>query len=188
MMTFDEAYIEVEKSSHETAFNRGECEALWNLLGGLAPYSKVVEIGVEFGRSTTIIGIMANVRLFDFTAVDNWSGEYGQQAREHVNNLLITELGLPIKLKSMDSALAAKQYPHQGIDLLHIDGDHEYESVKADIGAWTPKVKKGGFICFDDYGHDSLPGVYRACEELMTDDKYDFEGRYGDKLGVYRKK
>ena len=37
------------------------------------------------------------------------------------------------------------------ISLLHIDGNHAYESVAADAEAWVPKVKPGGWIVFDDY-------------------------------------
>lgn len=37
------------------------------------------------------------------------------------------------------------------IALLHIDGNHAYEAVEADARLWTPHVKPGGWIVFDDY-------------------------------------
>lgn len=37
------------------------------------------------------------------------------------------------------------------ISILHIDGNHAYESVKADVEAWCGKVAGGGWIIFDDY-------------------------------------
>jgi hypothetical protein len=43
----------------------------------------------------------------------------------------------------------------------------------ADIKAWTPKIKPGGFICGDDY-EDSRPGVFLAINES-----------YGDKINVF---
>ena len=36
------------------------------------------------------------------------------------------------------------------IDILHIDGNHEEESSCRDVELYLPKVKKGGYIWFDD--------------------------------------
>ena len=36
------------------------------------------------------------------------------------------------------------------IDILHIDGNHEEESSYRDVELYVPKVKKGGYIWFDD--------------------------------------
>ena len=47
-------------------------------------------------------------------------------------------------------------------DAVFIDAAHDYESVKADIAAWLPKVKPGGFFG----GHDiDSPGVLQAVTE-----------------------
>lgn len=37
------------------------------------------------------------------------------------------------------------------IAVLHIDGNHAYDSVRGDAAAWIPHVKPGGWIIFDDY-------------------------------------
>lgn len=37
------------------------------------------------------------------------------------------------------------------IALLHIDGNHAYEAVDLDARLWTPRVRPGGWILFDDY-------------------------------------
>lgn len=186
MKNIDEIYQIVEESSHETAFNRGECEALFNKLLDLPKGAKVVEIGVEYGRSTSVIAEVGKERDFNFTAIDNWCQDNGAEAKAHVLSQ-IEKHQWKIKLMTMDSNLASKIYEGK-IDLIHIDGDHVYEAVKSDIEHWLPKVKSGGYACFDDFGHDSLPGVYQACEEYFNEHRnWIFCGRFGNKLGVYQK-
>lgn len=37
------------------------------------------------------------------------------------------------------------------IALLHIDGNHDYQSVLADVALWAPKLAPGGWLILDDY-------------------------------------
>ncbi|MGZ6038931.1 MAG: class I SAM-dependent methyltransferase [Phenylobacterium sp.] len=55
------------------------------------------------------------------------------------------------------------------IGLLHIDGNHEYEHVLADAEAWTPRVKPGGWIIFDDYDWDWGDGPRRVADAWLKD-------------------
>lgn len=48
------------------------------------------------------------------------------------------------------SVLAAEDVPDNLLDFVYIDACHEYESVKADLKAWVPKVRPGGVVA----GHD----------------------------------
>lgn len=70
------------------------------------------------------------------------------------------------------SLLYASVWPRQ-VDLVFIDGAHDYKSVKSDIAAWLPHVKKNGIICGHDYkafnttnGVEMFPGVRQAVDEL----------------------
>lgn len=50
----------------------------------------------------------------------------------------------------MDSIRAAKLFREQPIDVLHIDGNHTEEASCADVYAYFPLVKSGGYVWFDD--------------------------------------
>ncbi len=48
--------------------------------------------------------------------------------------------------------------------VVFIDASHDYDSVKADIKAWLPKVRPGGLLA----GHDrNEPGVHAALLDLQ---------------------
>ena len=67
----------------------------------------------------------------------------------------------PMRMTSVD---ASRQFPDGSCDLVLIDASHDYESVRADIAAWWPKIKRGGVLAGDDY---CWPGVQRAVEEAF---------------------
>lgn len=74
-----------------------------------------------------------------------------------------------------DSGIVHSDFPHP-IHILFIDGDHHYESVRADTMGWTPKVVSGGTVIFHDYNParndlyrmPSLAGVKKAVDEWVT--------------------
>ena len=45
---------------------------------------------------------------------------------------------------------AAARFEQETVDLVFLDGDHSYDGVKADLEAWWPVIKRGGWIG----GHD----------------------------------
>jgi len=66
-----------------------------------------------------------------------------------------------------DSVLASENFKDSFFDLVFIDADHSYDSVKKDILAWLPKVKRGGVLCGHDYGNPEHGGVEKAVKELL---------------------
>jgi len=65
---------------------------------------------------------------------------------------------------------------NQSIDILFIDADHKYSSVKTDIELSIPKIKPGGILCGHDCeGFDNV-GKYTEYE-LDSDSSKD--GRHG---------
>jgi len=56
-----------------------------------------------------------------------------------------------------DSCVAAQAVKAESVDLVFLDADHTFKAVCADINAWWPKVKPGGFLAGHDFGHP-MPG------------------------------
>lgn len=57
------------------------------------------------------------------------------------------------------------------IAILHIDGNHSYAAVKADIVAWSGFVVNSGWIIVDDYIWPYGDGPQRAGDEFLTDNQ-----------------
>jgi hypothetical protein len=68
------------------------------------------------------------------------------------------------ELIQADSIEAADMMDDRSFDLVFIDADHRYGSVVADIAAWAPKVRPGGWLGGHDYG---LPGLNGAVDRAV---------------------
>lgn len=51
------------------------------------------------------------------------------------------------------------------IAFLHIDGNHDYKAVVADLEAWSPLLQPGGWLIIDDYCWPFGDGPRRAADE-----------------------
>ena len=71
----------------------------------------------------------------------------------------------PLPLTSIAGAKLLAHYKFSP-DLIYIDGDHEYESVVADLRAWTAMIAPHGVLFGDDY---VWPGVRRAVDEIVAE-------------------
>lgn len=63
-----------------------------------------------------------------------------------------------------------KEVSHLKFNFVSIDGDHTYSGAKADTDAWSPLVKKGGLIAFNDV---SCLSVHKVINE-MPDKQWKF--------------
>lgn len=57
------------------------------------------------------------------------------------------------------------------ISLIHIDGNHDYASVKADYEAWRPHMQPGGWMVLDDYFWLHGDGPKRLGDEVLETEK-----------------
>jgi len=132
---------------------------------------KFVEVGAWLGQSIIALAqelqsMGKNVTLY---CVDTWKGEQDkadqQQYVEHCGGSILAQFkdnieraGVAdmIQIVEMESVQAAEQFLDGEIDGIFIDGAHDFDSVKADIAAWSPKVKQGGFFAGHDIDVDSV--------------------------------
>lgn len=68
------------------------------------------------------------------------------------------------------SVTAAKEVSDGSLDFVFLDADHSFEGCQADIAAWAPKVKFGGWLCGHDFAHPEFPmwGVERAVRAWLA--------------------
>ena len=118
---------------------------------------KIVELGVHYGDSYfTLCQACEELELdTQLYGIDHWLGDeqagfYGEEVFEEVSCYNDEFYPKNSTLLRMDFEEALQQFEDLSIDLLHIDGSHDYESVKKDFEKWFPKLKKGGTILVHD--------------------------------------
>jgi hypothetical protein len=69
------------------------------------------------------------------------------------------------------SHVALARFPDGYFDWIYLDGNHTYEFVQRDLALSLCKVKSGGYVAGDDYGHAGWweDGVTRAVKGIVRD-------------------
>ena len=133
--------------------------------------SLVVEIGSFMGKSTAYLASgLRDGSGGKVVAIDPHLGETGTKWKFSSTweqfNKNIHELNLETFVESIrkTSEEAHKKW-NRKIDLLNIDGLHDYKNVKLDLKLWLPHLKEGGvLVCHDAFG-PTYPGVMEAIIE-----------------------
>ena len=158
-------------------------EAVTNFPDG----SRFIEVGTDLGRSLCSLGelVERSGKRITVIGVDTCrgSGPEGWRGKDyHVEavregggtfagalhrNLLSCGFGDSIQLVIADSLSASRLFCDASLEWVHLDARHDYASVKADIEAWLPKIKQGGWLSGDDYDEQKWPDVVKAVGELL---------------------
>jgi len=131
------------------------------------------EVVKQSGKSITVIGVDTcrgsgpeGWRQKDYHGAAVASGG-GTFAGALHRNVLDCGYGDAITLIIADSLKASRLFGDASIDWVHLDARHDYASVKADIAAWLPKIKSGGWLSGDDYDEIKWPEVVKAVSEML---------------------
>ncbi len=133
---------------------------LIELLRACSPLEEVVEIGSFRGVSTETLLLFAQ-RMY---AVDPWEGMESIHQQFLARTAPYPHLAV-LRGRSTD---VVDEIADRSLDLVYIDGAHDYASVRADLEAWRSKVKPGKWIAGHDYS-DVIEGgaVIRAVDEMF---------------------
>jgi hypothetical protein len=146
-----------------------------------------IEVGTYLGRSLCSLGevVERSGKTFTVIGIDTCrgSGPEGQNQKDYHGavvaqgggtfagalhkNVLDCGYGDAIQLIIADSLAASRLFGDASVDWVHLDARHDYGSVKADIQAWLPKVKRGGWLSGDDYDKLKWPEVVKAVNDLL---------------------
>ncbi|MFA5013923.1 MAG: class I SAM-dependent methyltransferase [Actinomycetota bacterium] len=68
-----------------------------------------------------------------------------------------------------DADIFAKIFKQPFVDLIFIDGFHNYESVRKNVDMWLPLMKPGSTMLFHDYIDSNSDGVKPVVDETFGD-------------------
>lgn len=150
-----------------------EGETLYRLAKGCTGRGVIVEIGSWRGKSTTCLGLGSRagrgVKIF---AVDRHTDGTFPDWQRNVEESGVADLVTPIKGLSQELAAGFDE----PIELLFIDGAHQYELVKQDFERWVPKVVDGGVVALHDT--TGFDGPSRVADELLYKSRSFKNGRF----------
>ena len=120
-------------------------------------FQTMIEVGIDSGKTTFYL--LDNIPNLKIYAIDKDIKKfYNNSVKKKYGNRLIPMEGY--------SHEVADQLPNNFADIVFIDADHSYASVKQDIEKYTPKLKETGILT----GHDiDYPGVNKAVKEMIKD-------------------
>lgn len=142
----------------------------------------IIEIGSFCGRSTRALADHCHGVVYTIDPWEGYTNDDGSQAkwilkqgpgswiaiaeafRRNLADHIKTGRVVPIQRCAAD---ARELFEPASSDLLFIDGDHHYESVKRDIESYRDVVKPGGSLAGHDLNRSDWPGVTRAVVELV---------------------
>lgn len=130
----------------------------------------MVEIGCYRGESTKMFldsGKVKHITCIDPFDFGGTTGGGDVAAVRKIFMETIAEYGNKVTHIDAYSKDAVSNFADGSLDLVYIDGRHEYEYVHQDITLWLPKVRPGGIISGHDHQH---PDVVRAIKEILGTD------------------
>jgi hypothetical protein len=137
------------------SFTRLSGEKLWEYALGVPDKGVVIEVGVDQGRSASILLESAKLTNAFVHLIDSWESIL-------VDNRIKVEAMCRARFEAAryfifqeKSVAASEMFTPEGTDLIHIDAHHHDDVTDGgpnlDCIMWLPKLKPGGVACFHDY-------------------------------------
>jgi hypothetical protein len=183
--------------SAEAALTDTECKAFWEQCVQVRTGGLVVEVGCQYGRSSSLIGQAQGMRGFNVVHIDPYltkAYEGDQEVWASHGDILSSWAKMRLSINKPFTLLCMKteeaewyleRLCRDGIDLAFIDGDHEGPAVEIDMQQVGTRIKSGGVMMCHDYTHPSFLGLREAVDSF-TANGWTKEGQY-DSLGIWRR-
>lgn len=163
----------------------------------------ICEIGSWKGKSSYVLASAIKDKRGVVYSIDPFNGD-GDVASKDTYHREIEKLGVTllenfkntidtyglrkiVSIIPLISRDARSNFKEQRIDLLFIDGNHEYESVKMDYDLWTPLIPTGGRIVLHDVKAVHVDGPRRVYEELILNNPIWKDQRIVGEMGIATK-
>lgn len=161
-----------------------ECEAMYEILCELPVGATLIEVGCDFGRSSSLISQVAAARGFLTIHVDPWQ-EFKDRAKQWMENVAercAWHQFIVLHMTTEEAAIHIERLTPDGIDFAFIDGCHDPNVVKRDLEIVALRVKPGGFLLAHDYPSG---GVTEAVDPFVATGWTKHKQAYG--LGIWRR-
>jgi predicted O-methyltransferase YrrM len=172
-----------------------EGQALYKLARACTGRGAIVEIGSWKGKST--IWLAKGSQAGSGQPIHAVDPHLGLVAGAPENSFLefeknIREAGVADLVKPLvkTSEAAAREFD-QPVELIFIDGVHEYDYVKQDLELWFPKVIEGGVMAFHDttgvVGISTHVGAKQVVDRFVYPSRHFRKTRFVESLTVAEK-
>lgn len=122
----------------------------------------IVNIGACFGTSAiSFLEARADAYVFSVDIAP---------CQDETHHIALAGLDKPYRCVRVlgPSQTVGLQFAPASVDMVFVDGAHDYEAVRDDIAAWKPVVKDGGLLVFHDYDKPICPKVKPAVDVYMS--------------------
>jgi len=166
-----------------------QAKRLWDLAADVPNDGTIVEIGSYHGRSTTLLGKAAEPEVV-VVAIDPHGStirtrdvlEGQEDEAEAVHKLFLENLeqhGVRDRITYIRKSSHAALWDVEGkVDMLFIDGSHDYIPARNDIREWGSRVADGGTMLIHD-SFTSIGVTLAILSTLVTTDQFRYVGRAG---------
>jgi predicted O-methyltransferase YrrM len=151
---------------------------------------RAVEIGVFAGGSLFPQAVAMRHTGGQITGIDPWSEAEAEQ-KDNLDRILpalgegwarrvdwdglYREVGERIERYGLSRHCVLMRMPSRRassamegpLDLLHVDGNHDYVRCADDLARWLPKVRSGGLLVLDDTAWDTIHPQYLELKERL---------------------
>ncbi len=155
---------------------------------------RIVEIGSYCGKATTLLAGLAQAfsPQTRVLAIDTFDGVVGALDRGLIANeptlakfkRVLAETGTSPQVDIIVGR-ASEAACDQAVDLILVDGLHDYASVAQDFHAFAAKLAPDALAAFHDYA-PYFPGVQRFVDDLLTDGAWEAKGQTGSMIILKR--